>query len=248
MMDGNMEQDRNDLLDAAAGEALGANSKTDSETFRAALNEGANEQTLRTERALRETVARLAAVSPYMNPPEALRGKVLQATAPQTFRMEAYRKATHETGRFYRWGLVAATLFLVAAAWYNMSLQKTLQATQQQLAVAAHAADARGEVLAKLINPKTDQIKLMRDGKVAATAFVDDATSSALLVVPDGTIPAGKTIREITLERDGVPKVFKTIVVAMPADGTGPNKAIDEGMRVRNIQPAAKPVYEATFR
>src|SRR4029079_4894668 len=73
------------------------------------------------QRDLRETVARLGAASPYMQPPEELRARILQAHATATFRMEDYRKATRDNSRYYKWGFYAAMLFMMAGSWYNLS-------------------------------------------------------------------------------------------------------------------------------
>src|SRR5438045_604834 len=106
------------LLDAAACDALGINTPAESAAYQQDLT-AAGKDAKETDRALRETVSRLAAASPHMEPSADLRGRILQATAPRTFKMEEYRKATQESGRFYRWGFAAAMLFLMAAAWFN---------------------------------------------------------------------------------------------------------------------------------
>src|SRR4051794_7061849 len=80
----------------------------------------------REDRAMRETVARLAAASPHMKPSPELRARILQATATRTFKMEDYRKTSGEDYRWYKWGFYAAAAFLVMAGVYNMNVDGKL--------------------------------------------------------------------------------------------------------------------------
>ncbi len=232
------------LLDAAASEALGANTPADSATYQqqlAAAGEGAR----RFDQQLRETVARLSAVSPFMAPPADLRGRILQATAPANFKMEDYRRAMHDTGRFYRWGFYAAMLFLFAGAWYNMTLQTSLK---QQTASADQKIAQRDIALASLVNPNADQITLVQNGKVTGKAYVDDATNKAVVVLPEGLIPAGKGI-QLTLNRNGKQVAYQTIVVNAAANlFPGAATKLDPAFAVNDVRPdTPKPVYRATM-
>ena len=130
-------------MDTAACETLGANTAEESAAYQQQLADAGSEAS-QTDRALRETVARLSAASPYMAPPADLRGRILQATAPATFKMEDYRKATHESGKYYRWGFYAAMFFLMAGAYYNLSV-KSAQAGQP----AGRLRDRSGQRLAE---------------------------------------------------------------------------------------------------
>src|SRR5262249_23654512 len=112
--------------EAAACEALGANTPADSAAYQQELAAGSADAR-KVDRELRETVARLAAASPHMKPAAGLRGRVLQTAAPTTFKMEDYRKANAEDGRFYRWGFYAAMVFLMAGAAYNLMVQSKLK-------------------------------------------------------------------------------------------------------------------------
>jgi hypothetical protein len=225
------------VLDAAAGEALGANSPADSAAWQQQLATG-GAPVNGLDRELRETVARLSAASPYMATHSDLRAKILQATAPQTFRMEDYRHANRDTGRFFRWGFAAAMLFLAAGAWYNMTLQSQLKAT---VASANAQLDVRNVAISDLISPKAKQVALVQNSKVYAKAFVNDATKTAVLLVPEGLMPAGKTINEITLTNDeNKPVVYRTIAIttsraAFPQVAAGDTLNVE--LKAQNIQP-----------
>lgn len=232
------------LLDSAAAEALGANTPAGSAAYQqelAAAGEGAR----RLDRQLRETVARLGAVSPFMKPPADLRGSILQATAPTTFKMEDYRCAVSDSGRFYRWGFYAAMLFLMAGAWYNISLQGSLR---QQTAMAKQQIEDRDIALGSLVNPNADQITLVQNGKVTGKAYVDDKTNKAVVVLPEGLIPAGKGI-QLTLNRNGKQVAYQTVVVnAARGLFPGAGMKLDTSFAINDVQPdTSKPVFRATM-
>ncbi|MCL2647783.1 MAG: hypothetical protein FWD61_12360 [Phycisphaerales bacterium] len=197
-----------------------------------------NQPDVDTDQDLSEAATKLAAASPYMAPPAGLRGRILQATAPQTFRMEDYRKAARETGRFYRWGFVAACAFLAAGAWYNMAIQK-------QLSLVKHNCDT---VIADLINPRVDQVAIHQDNKLAARAYINDANKTAVVVIPQGALPADKTINQITLTRDGQKVAYTAIVVTAPRGDFPDAVSLVPSMNVQNLSPApGKTVYTADF-
>lgn len=248
-MDAKMTKEQ--MLDAAAGEALGVNTPESSAAYHAA-SEG-DAALIRTERELREAVARLAAASPYLEPREELRGRILQATAPQTFKMADYRQAGREN-RIYRWGFYAAAVFLMAAAYFNLNMQtkvKNLETaliqSQQQVATVSQQSAERGLALTQVLDPNTNQIRLTRDGKVGALAFVNNQTRTGVMIVAAGSIPAGHNAATLTVEHAGVPTEYKTLLVA--ADGL-PNWAggsFDKGVHGTNLQPAPSPVFEANL-
>jgi hypothetical protein len=232
------------ILESAAAEALGANTPADSAAHQQQV--AASEAARRTESDLRETVAKLAAASPYMAPPEALRGRILQATAPQTFRMEDYRKATHDSGRFYRWGFAAAVLFLAAGAWYNMAIQKQLTIANNQKQFLQQELNGRNVAIHGLINPKVDQIAVHQDNKLAAKAFVNDENKTAVVVVPQGAIPPDKTINKITLTRNGKTVVYDAVAVTVPRSDFPDAPALMPTMNVQNVEPeSTRTVYKA---
>lgn len=201
------------LIDAAASEAIGANLPADTAAYQQELA-GADESAQRLDRQMKEAVARMAAASPYMEPPANLRGRILQATAPTTFKMEDYRKATSDTGRFFRWGFYAALAFLAAGAWFNIATQ---QSSQKQVAMLKQQLQLRDQAIDGLVNPKADQIALKLNDKVAGKMFVNEETHTAVAVVPQGMLPAGKTFNSVTLTRDGKKETYSTIAVTADA-------------------------------
>ncbi len=205
------------MIDAAASEALGANGPTESAAYQQEVA-AAGDDAGRLDRQLRETVARMAAASPYMKPPADLRGKLLQATAPTTFRMEDYRKVTRDTGRFYRWGFYAALAFLAAGAWFNLRTQNQVQSMQGEVAGLVQQVKVRDTALSDLINPKADQIAITQDNKVAGKAFVNDETRTAVVVLPQGILPPGKTIEKMTMTRNGKTMTYTTVALTAPRE------------------------------
>ncbi|HUO07661.1 MAG TPA: hypothetical protein VM008_05135 [Phycisphaerae bacterium] len=191
-----------ELIEAAAAEALGANTPKDSAAYPQQVAAG-GEDAQRLDRQLRETVALLAAASPFMKPSEDLRGRILQTTAPTTFRMEDYRKSMKDSGRFYRWGFYAAMAFLAAGAWFNMITQNQLTTMQGQMQALGNQVKARDVAITDLISPKADQVAIMQDNKLSGKAFVNDETHTAVVVLPQGILPPNKTIDKMTMTRNG---------------------------------------------
>jgi hypothetical protein len=185
------------LLDAAACDAVGALTPVESAAYQADLA-AAGEPARVVDRELRETAARLAAASPHLAPPPELRGRILQATAPTTFRMEDYRRKTREDYRFYKWGFYAAACFLIAAALYNIQTRRGLDQanaqmaalTQQQQKLAAAIQD-RNEALTAFVR-YPDQIRFKNaQGQTLAGGVVDPVTKKAFMFMPQEMLPQG---------------------------------------------------------
>jgi hypothetical protein len=254
------------LLDAAACDALGAHSPMDSAAYRqqiAALEGTAADAARATDRELRETTARLAAASPHLAPPPELRGRILQATAPATFRMEDYRQATREDFRYYKWGFYAAACFLIAGALYNIQTRNTFSAALQQanntnIALnnqnkqitaqaqqLALAAQQRNDALRAFVNPQGIQItwKDETTGLPVGRGVIDMSTHKALLIFPEETIASG-THPQLTLNVNGQTIPFQTAVLTAPASqlnlaisGTGPKINVANILNVQKITP-----------
>ena len=211
------------------------------------------------KRDLHETTARLASASPYMQPSEDLRGRILQATAPATFRMEDYRKAMKDNSRYYKWGFYAAMLFMMAAGWYNLSVGSHNESLQRDLA--SHKEQIRGlqglngEILATLstfVTPDVQQITLVdADKKPWAKAWVDDTKKHAVMIMPQELV-AGNS-GELIVTRDNVKVTYKTTVLAVPASqlaGRMPHGiTIQAALNVQNVSPdtGMKPPMTATM-
>jgi hypothetical protein len=227
-------------MDAAASEAIGANAPAESAAYEKELD-AATPAGKRLDRELRETAAMLSAASPFLDPPEDLRGRVLQATAPATFRMEDYRKANRETGRFYRWGFYAAMLCLMAGAWYNLTVKSALSTTQSRLTAVQKQADERNEALKAFVNPNVDQITFHDHGKVVGKALVDEKTHRAVVILPAGMIPAGK-IPQLSLPKDGKVVTYDTTLVIAPPNmlDAPTGKSLDSMLTVTDMSPDPK--------
>ena len=205
------------LIDAATSEALGANSPTESAAYQQEVA-AAGEDARRLDRQLRETVARMATASPYMKPPADLRGKLLQATAPTTFRMEDYRKVNQDSGRFYRWGFYAALAFLAAGAWFNLRTQNNLMTSQNQVAAMKQQANERNVALAALLNPNANQITFKDAGKTVGKAIVDEKSMTAVVILPNGSVPAGRSPQLTIPGKDGHAIAYNTVLIHAGAE------------------------------
>jgi len=208
------------LVDAVASEALGANTPADSAAYRQELA-SAGDSARRLDCQLNETVARLAAASPFMQPSADLRGRILQATAPAAFRMEDYRHVTRDNSRLYRWGCYAAMAFLAAGAWFNIHTQNQLRASQNQVAALSQQANERNVALAAFVNPNADQITFtdngQANGKVIGKALLDGNTKTAVVILPPGMVPAGHT-PQLSITKNGTQVTYQTVLITAPAD------------------------------
>ncbi len=224
------------LLDAAACEAVGANTAADSVAYQQQLA-GADEHARRADRELRQTVARLAAASPHLKPPAALRGRILEATAPATFNMEAYRKATRDSGRFYRWGFYAAMLFLTAGAYYNMSLQGKLKQADSAVAEVTHQVQQRDAALRAFVNPNATEVRLVDhgSGKTYGKALVDETAHTAVVILPDSLVPPGQTASFAYANQ----KPYDTLLIRVPGDAVDSpaGKPLNAILHVQSVQP-----------
>jgi hypothetical protein len=229
------------LLDAAACEALGANSPTESAAYQQELA-AAGDDARRADRDLREAVARLAAASPHLAPPPDLRGKFLQATAPVTFKMEDYRKATREPSRFYKWGFYAAMLFLMAGAYYNLTLQGAVKQKDGQIQAQAQSMQDRDRAVSTLLDPNCQQVTFKnQDGQPFGRAFVNEKSEFAVVILPEGAIPAGKMAQLQMPTADGRNIAYKTVLIQAPdaALAGGAFKGAQPGETVLAIQQTA---------
>jgi len=217
------------LLDAAACDALGASSPTESAAYQQELA-STGEEARRIDRDLRETVARMAAASPHMNPPEDLRGRILQATAPVTFKMEDYRKATKEPSRFYKWGFYAAMLFLMAGAYYNLSMQTALKNGNETVKQIAAQSQERDTALATLLDPNCQTVTF-KDGQGTpyGRAWVNEKTQRAVVILAEECVPKGKTGHLSMPGPDGKPIAYQTVLITAPAASFVPGKILPTG-------------------
>jgi hypothetical protein len=237
------EKFSDELLDAAACEAIGANTPGESAVYQrelATLDDSARSA----DRMLRETSARMAAASPHLKPSANLRGRILQATAPATFRMEDYRKANQEDTRYYKWGFYAAAMFLVAASLWNFSYQSALTQANGKIAALGDqnakltaAAQEEHDAIATLVNPQSLQIVWKADGKIYGRGVADLATRRAILIFPQEMLASGiKPV--LTLQSQGQKVAFQTDLITAPAGPLGlvvPANAPDIA-KVLNVQ------------
>jgi hypothetical protein len=211
------------LEETAACEALGANTAAESAAYQKTLAEDQTGAAAKLDRQLRETSARLAAASPHLTPSPDLRARLLQATAPKTFRMEDYRKATREDSRFYKWGFYAAAAFLVMASLYNLSVGRNLEtanknilALQGQLNQAAAINQESNNAVAAFIDPRSVSLTWNENGKPFGRGLVNLATHQALLIFPQELVQPG-TRMQISMNVNGKKVDFKTTTIVAPA-------------------------------
>jgi hypothetical protein len=225
-------------MDEAAAEAVGANTVAESAAYEHELA-AATPAARRLDRELRETAAMLSAASPFLDPSEDLRGRVLQASAPAAFRMEDYRKANRETGRFYRWGFYAAMVCLMAGAWYNLKVNSDLNTYKSQFAVVQKQAEERNEALKAFVNPNLDQLTFVDHGKVVGKALVDEKARRAFVILPPGAVPEGKLPQLSLPQANGqVVNYDTTLVVAPPNMFDAPTgKSIKTMLTVTDVSP-----------
>jgi hypothetical protein len=240
-----MSMTHEQLMEAAAGEALGANTVAESDAY--AREIAGDDRGCAMDRDLRETVARLAAASPHLKPSADLRGKILQATAPATFKMEDYRRATAESGRFYRWGFYAAMVFLCAGAYYNLALQSKLKQVSQVAAAQSQQVQERDKALAAFVNPNATRIHLF-DEKTKqryGEAVIDDKSKTAVVILPDKMVPKDKTVN-LTPQNSSVP--YSTLLVRAPGDTIQPlpGKSVEAAIQIKAMEPDAHVPQNAT--
>lgn len=213
-----------EFLDAAACEALGASTPGESAAYQQKLA-SAGDDAKRKDRSLREMVALLSAASPHLAPPPDLRGRILQATAPTTFRMEDYRKATKDNGWFFRWGFAAAMLFLSAGAYYNMTVKSELDRATNTAKAYEHKVAERDVALAAFVNPKAQQVILASEGKPFGKAFLDAHTQTAVVILPREMVPQGKTV-QFSMQQEGKDVKYNTVLLTAPGDSLNAPKDI----------------------
>jgi hypothetical protein len=211
-------------VESAACEALGANSPEESAAYQRQMAADTTGAARRLDRELRETAARLAAASPHMKPPTTLRGRILQATAPMTFKMEDYRKATREDYRFYKWGFYAAAMFLVMGALYNIDTRSKLGAAlntaNKNVAALSNANRQANTALAAFIDPHGVQLTWQENGQVFGRGVMDVANHKALLVFPQELLAAGVRPR-LSANIGGQEVPFETSLIVAPAQQIG---------------------------
>jgi hypothetical protein len=190
---------RDEFADAAAVNAIGAGTVHDSVTAEAP----ASADEVKLERELREVAARMSAASPYMEPSRDLKARIMAETAPANFKMSDYKKVNSDA-RWWRYGLIAATLFLVAAAYYNINLRNQLQELQT-----ARAIDLRNQqaLIEKIVSLDVQQVPIARnkeDGskEIIGKLLVNSKTKEMFVVLPNVSIPPGET-RNLPLEFQG---------------------------------------------
>jgi len=239
------------LLDEAACDALGINTPAESAAYQQELTM-AGADARRADQMLRETVSRLAAASPHLNPSADLRGRILQATAPTTFKMEDYRKATRDNGKFYRWGFYAAMLFLTLGAGYNMMMQSRLkqaQATQDRAEKVVNNIVAldhkRVEAFTAFFSNDVQQITFVdTKGTVSGRAWLNEEKKQALVVLPSGMVPKEGSLQLTQPGPNGTAVVFDTLVLkANEAPGAGVPEHMTP-MKITDLRPDtnAKPL------
>lgn len=207
------------MMDAATGEALSGLSSQESADYQRQLATASDDEK-RFDRGLKETVARMAGAAPYMKPREELRGRILQATAPTGFRMEDYRKANRETGRFYKWGFYAAMAFLCAGAWFNISLKNKLTSTQQAALATINKFEdlvkSRDVAMSAMVNPRAREVSIKSDkGAVTGKAYLNPADKTAVVVLPEGFLPVN-VAPQVAVSENGASTNYSTIFVTAP--------------------------------
>jgi len=237
------------FVDAAAVSALGTQTAEEAAVFARTLAQATPAQQ-RTARELRETVSKMAAASPYMEPSDGLRGRILTATAPATFKMADYRRSHEVAPRYLRWGLIAATVFLVAAAYYNVSLQTTVKNQQQQIAQMHQAMKDQTLALNVIANPKSEQINLTQNNQVVAKTLVDEATRTAVLIMPASLVEKGRR-PVVSLDHNGTRWDYHTIVITGSPATFGPGAATTQGTQpvvVSDPQPMQQEIKIAGWK
>ncbi len=190
---------------------------------------------------MQEAVALLAAASPYMEPPERLRTAILAATAPSTFKIEDYRRASdNRSNRYLWWGMAAAVLCLLWSGYDVMNLRKdnaqlagqTQQQKQQLILQNQQLANVQ-KAVRQLTDPNIKQITLRSgtDQKVIGKLLVDSRTNEIMVVMPDAVIPPNTKVK-MTLQQNG-----HTMEIAADAIGAAPGSAFVHWKLPQAIDP-----------
>jgi hypothetical protein len=212
-----------ELLDAAACAAIGCHTREESAVYARELA-AAGAAGAATDRKMRETAAALAAASPHLKPSNDLRARILHATAPKSFRLEDYRRASRDDVRYYKWGFVAAAVFLVMAGLYNIDTRgrldqananfKTLQQKAQQLAKVDQ--DRIDSVLAASQVQGIPFQCTDEKGNAFARGTLDLQKKTAVMYFPQEMMAAGFQ-PQLNLDVNGVRQAFSTTVIPVPA-------------------------------
>jgi hypothetical protein len=230
--------------ETAACEALGANTPAESAAYQKTLAEDQTGTAAKLDRNLRQTAARLAAASPHMTPSADLRGRILEATAPKTFKMEDYRKATREDPRFYKWGFYAAAAFLIMASLYNLSVRRDLDTSNARVAALQNQTQQLASVnnemkgtLGTMVDPHSMYLTYNENGAPFTRMIVNPAARKAVLIMPEEMVPAGAH-PQLTMDINNQKLTFNTSLITAPA--------VQIGMKVPSQQPnfAQKPSVE----
>jgi hypothetical protein len=175
------------FLDDAATAAVGAHTVEESDAFVQRLAQATVDER-RTARELREAAAHLAAAAPYMAPSAGLREKLLAATAPQSFKIDDYRRKGAEGGGFFRWGFAAALMFLAGAAWFNYGLRTQVYTQTQQIAALQGEMATRTGALVAMTDPTIAKIALQQDGKTTGVLML---APKPVMFLRNVAVPAG---------------------------------------------------------
>jgi hypothetical protein len=215
---------RDEFADAAAANAIGAGTADD----RALAEAPATDEEKKIERELREVAARMAAASPYMEPSEDVRARIMAETSPSNYKMSDYKKANGEA-KWWRYGLIAAVLFLVAAAYWNMEIKNQLAKSEAQTAAARQIINDQNKALSMIADPKTTKAALKVNDKVAGAVLLDEENQIAVVVAPTQLFPQGK-VPQFEMTVNGHKKTYRTIPVVY--DGLGESKELAGGKTI----------------
>lgn len=243
------------FLDDAAAEALLANTPPESRLF-ARMLDGADAATDASFIALKETATKLSAAAPYMQPPESLRERVLLATAPKQFNINDYRKTVQaETDDgipwFWRWGLVAAVVALVASGYRNYALQSSVAIANNRGTLQSLQMQHQAQALAMLLDPHVVQFPVRGNvgpnvnpaaAPLIGKFLVDPGTHRCMLVMPHAVFSPTEQVHWTIISR-GVRQQFTGPAVGAPdvfyLPGTL-SKPLDQQSRV-NLRIASGP-------
>jgi hypothetical protein len=216
------------FLDEAAGHAIGAHTPEDAAAFQTVLT-SAMQADRQAVAGLRDVAARMAAASPYMEPPPNLRAAILAATAPANYKIKDYRRtADDRSNRYLRWGMAAAVVCLMWSGYYTMGIKQqsakmvgVIQDQGQKLTELAQRLDSDHSALNALVDPAFHQIYLRSgpDKKIIGKMLVDSRTNEVMVVMPDAAIPPNAKMK-LTLQQNGA-KTEITAVAIGGAPGSG---------------------------